>query len=91
MSTSFHLTDYNYYSSRNDMEIISNIVDALKVLLKNMVDEDSSVITILLGQDVASEKDKEKVEKYIEKEFKDCDADVRIGDQPVYSFIVGVE
>ncbi len=78
----------------NSKEILSshkNKFDALKVLLKNMVDEDSSVITILLGQDVASEKDKEKVEKYIEKEFKDCDADVRIGDQPVYSFIVGVE
>ena len=78
----------------NSKDILSshkNKVDALKVLLKNMVDEDSSVITVLLGQDVASEKDKEKVEKYIEKEFKDCDADVRIGDQPVYSFIVGVE
>ena len=78
----------------NSKDILSshkNKFDALKVLLKNMVDEDSSVITVLLGQDVASEKDKEKVEKYIEKEFKDCDADVRIGDQPVYSFIVGVE
>ena len=78
----------------NSKDILSshkNKFDALKVLLKNMVDEDSSVITILLGQDVASEKDKEKVEKYIEKEFKDCDADVRIGYQPVYSFIVGVE
>ena len=78
----------------NSKDILSshkNKFDALKVLLKNMVDEDSSVITVLLGQDVASEKDKEKVEKYIEKEFKECDADVRIGDQPVYSFIVGVE
>ena len=78
----------------NSKDILSshkNKFDALKVLLKNMVDEDSSVITVLLGQDVASEKDKEKVEKYIEKEFKDCDADVRLGDQPVYSFIVGVE
>ena len=34
MNTSFHLTDYNYYSSRNDMEIISNIVDALKKILE---------------------------------------------------------
>lgn len=34
MSTSFHLTNYNYYSSRSDMEIISNIVDALKKILE---------------------------------------------------------
>lgn len=34
MVTTFHLTDYNYYSSRNDMEIISNIVDSLKKILE---------------------------------------------------------
>ena len=26
-----------------------------------------------------------------EKEFEDCDLDIRIGNQPVYSFIVGIE
>ena len=56
-----------------------------------MVDEDSSVITVLLGEDVATEEEKAKVEEFIEKEFKDCDADVRIGKQPVYSYIIGVE
>lgn len=34
MSTGFHLTSYDYYSSRSDMEIISNIVDALKKILE---------------------------------------------------------
>lgn len=34
MTTSFHLTSYNYYSSRNDMEVISNIVEALKKILE---------------------------------------------------------
>ena len=34
MSTSFHLTSYDYYSSRNDMEVISNIVEALKKILE---------------------------------------------------------
>ena len=66
-------------------------IDALKQLLKYMIDEDSSVITVLLGEDVATEKDKVEVEKFIEKTFKDCDYDVRFGKQPVYSYIVGVE
>lgn len=66
-------------------------IDALKQLLKYMVDEDSSVITVLLGEDVSTEKDKVEVEKYIEKTFKDCDFDIRFGKQPVYSYIVGVE
>ena len=30
----FELTDYNFYSSRRDMEIISNIVDTLKEILE---------------------------------------------------------
>ncbi len=30
----FQLTDYNYYSSRRDMEVISTIVDALKKILE---------------------------------------------------------
>lgn len=34
MTTSFHLTSYEYYSSRSDMEIISNIVESLKRVLE---------------------------------------------------------
>ncbi len=35
MMSSFQVTDYNYYSSRRDMEIISTIVDALKKILED--------------------------------------------------------
>lgn len=34
MMSSFQLTDYNYYSNRKDMEVISTIVDALKKILE---------------------------------------------------------
>jgi len=34
MMTSYDLTSYNYYSNRNDMELISTIVDALKKILE---------------------------------------------------------
>lgn len=40
MTTSFHLTSYDYYSSRNDMEVISNIVEALKKILEEDKKED---------------------------------------------------
>ncbi|MDY4158975.1 MAG: DAK2 domain-containing protein [Candidatus Onthovivens sp.] len=84
----------NYMAILNSKEILSchkNKFDALKTLLGKMIDEDSSVITVLLGSDVADEKEVQKVEKYIERKFKNCDYDVRIGNQPVYSYIVGVE
>lgn len=83
-----------YMAILNSKDIISchkEKFDALAALLKNMVDEDSSVITVLLGEDISNDEEKEKVEEFIEKEFKDCDADVRFGGQPVYSYIVGVE
>lgn len=35
MMSGFQVTDYNYYSSRRDMEIISTIVDALKKILED--------------------------------------------------------
>lgn len=35
MMTSFDLTSYNYYSNREDMELISAIVDALKGILED--------------------------------------------------------
>lgn len=34
MQTDFQLTNYDYYSSRRDMEVISTIVDALKKILE---------------------------------------------------------
>ena len=34
MQTDFHLTSYDYYSSRRDMEVISTIVEALKKILE---------------------------------------------------------
>lgn len=83
-----------YMAILNSKDIISchkEKFDALAALLKNMVDEDSSVITVLLGEDISNDEEKAKVEEFIEKEFKDCDADVRFGGQPVYSYIVGVE
>ena len=34
MMTSYDLTSYNYYSNRSDMELISTIVDSLKMILE---------------------------------------------------------
>ena len=39
MTASFHLTSYDYYSSRTDMEVISNIVESLKKILEELAIE----------------------------------------------------
>ena len=65
-------------------------IDALKDVLSSLIDKDSAIITILFGEDVNA-KEKNDVKKYISKKYKDLDVDYRDGEQPVYSFIVGIE
>ncbi|HHT67563.1 MAG TPA: DAK2 domain-containing protein [Erysipelotrichaceae bacterium] len=65
-------------------------IEALMFLLDKMVDNESSIITILVGQDV-DEKTLEKVTDKVTEKYSDLDLDIREGNQPVYSFLVGVE
>ena len=67
-----------------------NKMEVLMTLLEKMVDDDSSIITILVGQDVNEEEMNQVTEKISEK-FSDLDLDIRQGNQPVYSFLIGVE
>ena len=57
--------------------------------LEKLVDEDSELITLLVGEDVVDE-EVEEIESYIEDNF-DAEVDIIEGKQPVYSFIIGVE
>ena len=63
---------------------------ALKELVKSLIDEDSSILTILTGEDITEEEFNE-VSEYFNETYKDIDCDIRSAKQPVYSFIVGVE
>lgn len=67
-------------------------VVAAKKLLDSMVDDLSSVITIICGADVKPE-EKEKFVNYVNKKYGEqgIDVDVVDGKQPVYSFILSVE
>ena len=67
-----------------------NKFNVLKALLSKMVDEDSSLITLIVGEDV-KEEEIEVIKQYIESEYSDLDLDLHIGKQPVYSFLIGVE
>lgn len=76
--------------SKNIISSHKNKFDALKDLVKHLVDEDSSILTILVGNDI-NDKELKRIEDYYNKEYKNIDCDIKRGDQPVYSFIVGVE
>ena len=81
------------FMGMKNKEIICCVKDkfeAAHTLLDSMLDEMSSIVTIIYGDDVSDEDANAFVEK-IASEHEDLDIDVRKGGQPVYSFIIGVE
>jgi DAK2 domain fusion protein YloV len=74
-------------------KIVSCNKDKIEVtltMLSEMVDESSSIITLIYGEDATSE-EVEKLSERIQELYPDVDLDVREGNQPVYSFIIAVE
>ena len=63
---------------------------ATKEMIAKMIDEMSSIVTIILGED-ATDDEGEALASLIQAKHPDVEVEVRRGNQPVYSFIVGVE
>lgn len=54
-----------------------------------MVDEESEIVTLIYGEDI-TEEEAQGIASYIEDKY-DVEVEVNSGNQPVYSFILGVE
>lgn len=83
----------DYFMGIYEKKIISchrRVAHALYDLLEAMVTEETFLITILVGADINDERMKNITEK-ITKKYENIEIDIRRGDQPVYSFLVGVE
>ncbi|MCB9497846.1 MAG: DAK2 domain-containing protein [Erysipelotrichaceae bacterium] len=65
-------------------------IGAVKYLIDQMIDDESSIITIILGEDV-SEKESHELKSYVEDKYPEIDIDIHDGQQPVYSFLIGIE
>ncbi|MFA7100340.1 MAG: DAK2 domain-containing protein [Bacilli bacterium] len=63
--------------------------DACFKLLDKMISPDSSIVTIIYGEDVSKD-EAEKLATKISKEYK-IETDLHEGDQPVYFYYFGVE
>ncbi|NMB28184.1 MAG: DAK2 domain-containing protein [Tissierellia bacterium] len=74
-------------------EIVSvgeNIQEVAYDLMKNIVDEDSSLITIFYGNGI-DENQAMELSKKIGEEFEDFDIEVVFGGQPLYYYIFSIE
>ena len=88
-----HVTK-DYYMAMEDKKIVSCVKDKLQALadlLDHLVSETVSSLILLIGKDVSEEEEK-KINALVGEKLGDrVDAMISRGNQPVYSFLVGVE
>jgi uncharacterized protein len=65
-------------------------LEVSKKILEEMIDEDSSLISIYYGNDVAEE-EAQKLVVEIGEYYKDCEIELHFGGQPLYYYILSVE
>ncbi|GAB5057505.1 DAK2 domain-containing protein [Companilactobacillus alimentarius] len=68
----------------------SDIIAGTERMLDKMIDEDSEVITILVGQDGNTD-DAQKISDYLDNKYSDLETEIHQGDQPVYPYLISVE
>ena len=64
--------------------------ETLENIIAEMVDDYSSIITLIIGEGV-EEAEVDAIVKELNDKYDEVEVDVKRGDQPVYPFMVGVE
>jgi dihydroxyacetone kinase-like predicted kinase len=70
---------------------VGNAIEKVtKAMIKELVDEDSELISIYFGEEI-NEDEASELAAEIAKEYKDCDVEIHFGGQPIYYYIISVE
>ena len=64
-------------------------MEVCKELLDKMIDDDSAIATIIIGED-GSEDEANELAEYVSDKYS-LDVEIYNGDQPVYSYLLSVE
>ncbi|HEK9519105.1 TPA: DAK2 domain-containing protein [Streptococcus equi subsp. equi] len=78
------MVDGSIVVSNPDMEA------TLKTTFDHMIDEDSEIVTIFIGEDSSSEV-AQGLADYLEETYEDIEVELHQGDQPVYPYLMSVE
>ena len=55
-----------------------------------MIDEDSEIVTIYVGEE-GNQELAEEISEYLESTYEDVEVEIHDGKQPVYSYLMSVE
>jgi dihydroxyacetone kinase-like predicted kinase len=72
------------------LSVGTDIAETTKAMLAEMIDEESMMVSIYFGADVA-EADAEKLAGEISELYPDVDVDTHFGGQPIYYYVISVE
>ncbi len=72
--------------------VVSNpdMTATLKETFAKMIDEDSEIITIYVGED-GNQELAEEISEYLESTYEDVEVEIHDGKQPVYPYLMSVE
>lgn len=82
--------DYMGIGDKGILSVGANRDTIIDEMIKEMVDDDASVITLYYGEDVKEDEANALKEK-LEEEYDDLEVELHFGGQPVYYYIVSVE
>ena len=72
------------------LSVTQSVDSATAELIDALVDEESELISIYYGEDVAEE-DAEALAEQIEEKYPDVDVELQNGGQPIYYYVLSVE
>ena len=67
-----------------------DIADTTVEMIKELVDDDTELISVYYGADV-SEEDAEGIASRVNEEYPDIDVEVNYGGQPIYYYLISIE
>ncbi|EXJ24220.1 Dihydroxyacetone kinase family protein [Alkalibacterium sp. AK22] len=68
----------------------SDLLETTTETIKLMVDNDSEIVTLLIGED-GSKEEAQKIADFVEENYPDMEVEIHAGDQPVYPYLISVE
>ena len=85
-----HKDDIMGIGDKGILSVGTDISETTKAMLAEMIDDESTFISIYYGEDV-SEEDAEALTNEISELYPDLDVDTNHGGQPIYYYVISVE
>ena len=82
--------DYMGIGDKGILSVGQDMCQVTEDMVAAMVDEESELISVYYGSDVAEE-DAQKLSDALAEKYPDCDVELQFGGQPIYYYVISVE